>query len=120
MSTSENNKDLGDKKWNNEKKNSQGEGNEGFSGKNIPEDYNPKEGKLKSEREKDESGNSEVVKRARNVENYKEEESTSGEGIINQKNPENRDKNSDVDPNRYPESHPENKKDRGNMDLDEK
>ena len=76
-------------------------------------------GKLKSETEKDESGEKETVKRARDVEDYDAEPTTSGEEIKSQKNPENRDKNSDSNPNRYPAGHPDNEKDRGNIDLDE-
>ncbi len=32
---------------------------------------------------------------------------------------ENKDRNSDITPNRYPNSNPESRKDRGNMKLDE-
>lgn len=105
-------KDLEDKKWNGEQ--DEGEPNEGFSGKNIPEDYNPSKEKLKSETEKDEDGNTKEVKRARDVANYDSEPQTSGEDLKGKKNPENRDKNSDIDPNRYPKDHPENKTHRGN------
>lgn len=112
MATSD--KDLGDKEWNGEQDKNKGELNEGFSGKNLPKDYNPSKEKLKSELEKDQAGNTEVVKRARNV-----SENGETEDLKNKKNPENRDKNSDIDPNRYPASHPENKKDRGNIKLDE-
>jgi len=118
MATSDGNKDLENKKWNGEQDGKKGEPNEGFSGKNLPDDYNPSKEKLKTEVDKDEDGNADVVKRARDVENY-ETETTSGEDIKNKKNPENRDKNSDSDPNRYPSGHPENKKDRGNVDLDD-
>ena len=118
MALSENNKDLEDKKWNNEQDKSKSEPNEGFSGKNLPHDYNPSKEKLKTEVDKDEDGNADVVKRARDVDNY-ETETTSDEDIKDKKNPENRDKNSDSDPNRYPSGHPENKKDRGNIDLDD-
>ncbi len=117
--SSEKDKDLNDKKWNGQQTEANKDVNEGFSGKNIPDDYDPSKGKLKPETEKDESGNKETVKRARDVEDYDAEAETSGEGIKSQKNPENRDKNSDSDPNRYPSGHPENKKDRGNMDLDD-
>lgn len=117
MALSENNKDLENKKWNGEQ--DKNEPNEGFSGKNLPDDYNPSKGKLKSEIDKDQDGNADVVKRARDVENYDSEKKNSGEDLKSKKNPENRDKNSDIDANRYPSGHPENKKDRGNMDLDE-
>lgn len=104
-------KDLGNKKWNGEQEKTSSEINEGFSSKNLPEDYNPSKGKLKTEIEKDRDGNLNVVKRARTVEN----DTASGTHLKSKKNTENRDKNSDIDPNRYPASHPENKKDRGNM-----
>jgi len=108
-------KDLGNKKWNGEQEKAKGEINEGFSGKNLPDEYDPSKGKLKTEIEKDTAGNVRVVKRARSVENNVTPTETSGASLKNKKKPENRDKNSDIDPNRYPTSHPENKKDRGNM-----
>lgn len=109
-------KDLGNKKWNGEQEKTKGEINEGFSGENLPNDYNPSKGKLKTEIEKDVAGNLSTVKRARSVENdAKTNSETGGTPLKAKKNPENRDKNSDIDPNRYPASHPENKKDRGNM-----
>ena len=104
---------MENKKWNGEQDKSKGEPNEGFSSKNIPEDYNPKE-KLKSETEKDDEGKTTEVKRARDVENYESKSKTSGEDLKSKKNPENRDKNSDIDPNRYPKDHLENKTHRGN------
>lgn len=112
-------KELEDKKWNGEQDKAKGEINEGFSGKNLPKDYDPSKGKLKTEIEKDKSGTTDVVKRARDVEDYETEAATDGENLKAKKNPENRDKNSDIDPNRYPPSHSENNKDRGNMNLDE-
>ena len=114
MTASDSDKDLENKKWNGEQDKSKSEPNEGFSGKNIPEDYDPSKEKLKSETEKDEDGKTKTVKRARDVENYEPEATTSGEELKDKKNPENRDKNSDIDPNRYPSGHPENKKNRGN------
>ena len=116
--SSEKEKDLGDKKFNGAQTEAYKNMNEGFSGQNLPDDYDPSKGKLKSEIEKNESGNLETVKRARDVDNSNPTETTSGEEIKSQKNPENRDKNSDSIPNRYPLDHPDNKKDRGNMDLD--
>ncbi|RZJ71815.1 hypothetical protein [Flavobacterium sp.] len=69
------NKDLGDKTINNQQK--KGDLNEGFSGENIPEDYNP--AKHVKEKETDASGNEKTVDRARNADatteaegNYKE------------------------------------------------
>lgn len=57
------NKDLGDKTWNNEQK--KGDLNEGFSGENVPEDYNP--AKHVKETETDSDGNEKTVDRARNA-----------------------------------------------------
>ncbi|NBL66027.1 hypothetical protein GV828_12535 [Flavobacterium sp. NST-5] len=108
----EKDKNPGDKTWNNEQKNTNV--NEGFSGKNIPEDYDPSDGQLKPEIEVDDEGNKKEVKRARDLEDYSTEAQSSGEAIKSQKNQENRDKNSDLEPNRYPTSHPENHTDRGN------
>lgn len=62
-------KDLGSKKMNNQEKKS--ERNEGFSGENLPKDYNPSKGKLTPEVEKNTGGDTEVVKRARDVDEKK-------------------------------------------------
>ena len=115
------NKDLGSKKINNEQ-----EVNEGFSGKNIADNYDPSKEKLNPETETDENGDSKTVKRARNNEqtdrNWNENESLSrdvqSEGQ-QQKTVENKDRNSDITSNRYPNSHPDNHKNRGNVELDE-
>ena len=111
------NKDLGSKKTNNEQ-----QLNEGFSGQNMPKDTPD----LKSEMEKDKDGNTDSVKRARNVDENLEDSDTTDNSTArtnndaqNQKTVENKDRNSDVAANRYPNSHPENHKDRGNMKLDE-
>ena len=111
------NKDLGAMKANNEQ-----QLNEGFSGQNMPKDTPD----LKNEVEKDKEGNTDVVKRARkvddNLEDSKEATSatkTTNNENQNQKTVENKDRNSDITPNRYPNSDPENHKDRGNMKLDE-
>lgn len=110
-------KDLGSKKTNNEQ-----QLNEGFSGQNMPKDTPD----LKNEVEKDKDGNADVVKRARGVdENLEDSKNASSESKTtnnenqNQKTVENKDRNSDVATNRYPNSHPENHEDRGNMKLDE-
>ena len=58
-------KDLGSKKMNNQEKLS--EKNEGFSGENLPKNYDPSKGKLKTELDKDTDGNTDTVKRARDV-----------------------------------------------------
>ena len=111
------NKDLGSKKTNNEQ-----QLNEGFSGQNMPKDTPD----LKNEVEKDKDGNTDSVKRARDVDdNLEDSKASSSESKTtnnenqNEKTVENKDRNSDVAANRYPNSHPENHKDRGNMKLDE-
>lgn len=114
--------DLGSKKNNNEQ-----EHNEGFSGENLPEDYNPKPGKLKADLEIDQDGNHSVVQRAtsnagQTDRNWNENESLS-RGVSSEekheKTVEHKDRNSDVAANRYPNSHPENHENRGNPKLDE-
>ena len=111
------NKDLGARKTNNEQ-----QVNEGFSGQNMPKDTPD----LKPEVEKDKEGNTDSVKRARNVDEGLEDSDTSDNSTArtnnqaqNEKTVENKDRNSDVASNRYPNSHPDNHKDRGNMKLDE-
>ncbi len=110
-------KDLGNKKINNEQ-----EVNEGFSAENLPEDYNPSENTLQPETETDENGNQHQVKRARNTDSTPANDSPgesdntkSYEGDM-QSQVENKDRNSDVTPNRYPNEHPDNHIDRGNLD----
>jgi len=120
------NKDLGSKKINGTQKNI-----DESKGKNIPHDTEQHESEIKKEIVTDKTGNKEIVDRARN-ENESISE-TSGE--INPNNPnanrgvsseeeaqktvENKDRNSDITPNRYPNSNPESHEDRGNMKLDE-
>lgn len=123
-------KDLGAKKMNNQEKSS-GK-NEGFSGENLPKSYNPAASKLKTEQDKDKKGNTETVKRARDVEEKKaasvsQSAVTTSNGKTISKNrgtanetediktTENRDFNSDINEKRYPPSHPDNKKHRGNI-----
>ena len=126
-------KDLGSKKINNQEKLSPK--NEGFSGENLPKNYDPSTGKLKPEVEKDEEGDMEIQKRARDVDEKKavpvsqSDKTTRDDGAIIDKNrgtaneaedmetAENRDFNSDIEEDRYPPSHPENKRNRGNIDL---
>ena len=55
-----NDKNLGDKKWNNEQ-----ELNEGFSSQNLPENYNEENQLMHPEIETDQFGNESEVKRAR-------------------------------------------------------
>lgn len=87
--------------------------NEGFSGENLPENYDPSSAKQETEVEKDKHGNKHVVKRSRDVEENeaKSVDSTSGtakdtgksksRGTTSEKQDvktaENRDFNSDTD-----------------------
>lgn len=111
------NKDPGSRKTNNEQ-----QLNEGFSGQNMPKDTPD----LKNEVEKDKDGNADAVKRARGVDENLEDSDTSDNSTArtnnqaqNEKTVENKDRNSDVAVDRYPNSHPDNHKDRGNIKLDE-
>lgn len=124
-------KDLGSKKINNQEK--QSERNEGFSGENLPKNYDPSTNKLKTEIDKDKAGNPNTVKRARDVDEKNappvsnSDKTTRDDGKVVSKSrgttnekedietAENRDFNSDTEKKRYPPSHPENKRDRGNM-----
>lgn len=117
--------DLDNKKMNNEQ-----EVNEGFSGENVAENYNPKKSILKQEQETDKDGNTKVVERARNVEKAKDQdeqvernwnENDSLSRSINteemaKRKTENRDRNSDVVAKRENADEEEN---RGNIRLDE-
>lgn len=121
--------DLGSKKTNNTQA-----VNEGFSGENLSDYYDPSQSKLKLEKETDQNGNNKMVERARNVDgsfkneenandrNWNENESLS-RGVTDEedlkKTIENKDRNSDIAANRYPNSHPDNQEDRGNIKLDE-
>lgn len=102
--------DLENKKINNEQN-----GNEGFSGENLPENYNPAPKKLQQQTETDADGNEQIVHRAR-------PEATNHDGLDDnqsRKAVENRDRNSDIATNRYPNDHPDNKVHRGNIDAGE-
>ena len=100
-------KDLSNKTWNNQEK------NEGFSGENLPDDYNPaKDTQLQPELETDEDGSKRIVERARDT------ATGPADNRIIESKAQNRDRNYDH-PDRYPKNHPENKHDRGNMKLDE-
>lgn len=100
-------------------------------GKNISHDKESHKSEMKKEVVTDQDGNKEVVERARNEnEEIKKVPDNSGNTKENgnrgvateeeaQKTVENKDRNSDVTPNRYPNSNPESHKDRGNMKLDE-
>ncbi len=121
------NQDLGDKKWNGEQNpNIQHEKNEGFSDGNIPADYNP--APLKTELDIDTKGDPKVVKRARHEAanpNHKQDSvqdpdyKTGNEVIEDPELTENKDRNYDIADNRYPASHPDNKKHRGNINPGE-
>nr|WP_155078666.1 hypothetical protein [Flavobacterium sp. MC2016-06]MBU3861598.1 hypothetical protein [Flavobacterium sp. MC2016-06] len=115
---------LGSKKINGVKKNIHES-----KGKNISHDVKNDELKLKKEIVTDADGNKKVVERARNeneeikkVSNLPNNENAN-RGVSNEeeakKTVENKDRNSDITPNRYPNSHPDNHEDRGNMKLDE-
>lgn len=122
------NNDLGSKKINGVQKNI-----EESNGKNISHDRELHASELKKEVVTDESGNKEVVQRARNENediHKKTKTSESNNDLTSEnrgvgsedeamKTVENKDRNSDVTPNRYPNSNPESHKDRGNMKLDE-
>ena len=110
-------KDLGDKKINHE------ELNEGFSTENLPKDYNPAS-KLKPELETDEDGNKSIVNRARHTQQTTPHGNNNNSGLhadetVEKKMVENKDRNSDITANRYPNSHPDNHINRGNIDLGE-
>lgn len=117
---------LGSKKINGVQKNI-----DDSKGKNVSHDTKYDENKLEKEIVTDETGKKETVDRARNV----NEEIKKVSDDANSNNPnanrgveteeeanktvENKDRNSDITPNRYPNSNPESHKDRGNMKLDE-
>lgn len=110
------NNDLGDKKINNEQ-----ELNEGFSGENISDNYDPSKAQLKPDLEIDQEGNHKFVQRAtfnneKTDRSWNENESLSREIEIKS---ENKDRNSDIATNRYPNAHPDNHHDRGNINLDQ-
>lgn len=121
--------DLSSKKTNNKQTIT-----EGFSGKNSPEDPVTNASILKEEVETDTKGNEKLVQRARNVDQkiasipepeertWNENESLS-RGVSSEKETmktvENEDYNSDITAKRYPNGHPDNKKNRGNIKLDE-
>lgn len=121
-------KDLGSKKMNN-KQNM----NEGFSGDNMSAMHNPSGPILKPDVEIDLNGNPIIVQRARDLDttpvhipeptnhHYNENEDMNqdlSEGEV-KRTVENKDRNSDITANRYPNSSPENRENRGNIKLDE-
>jgi hypothetical protein len=129
-------KDLGDKKIGNQQK--QSDKNEGFSGENLPNNYNPGADKLKAELEKKQDGSAETEQRARDTDEKKapavdslDGDTTRNDGTEvsksrgtkneaeDKKTAENRDFNSDTEEDRYPAGHPDNKKVRGNTHFGE-
>ena len=100
-------------------------------GKNVSYDKELKDAKLNKELVTDSDGDKKIVERARNEnEDIKKElhqtnpnNPNANRGVETEeeanKTVENKDRNSDVTPNRYPNSHPDNHEDRGNMKLDE-
>ncbi len=100
-------------------------------GKNVSHDGKADDANLKKEVVTDKNGNKEVVERARNENedikkvkgNVNPKNANANRGVSSEeeaeKTVENKDRNSDITPNRYPNSNPESHKDRGNMKLDE-
>lgn len=103
--------DLGNKKFNNEQKI-----NEGFSGENLPENYDPAPAKLKQELETDQQGRKSIVDRARHMEQPASGNDTGLDDNQSRKAVENKDRNSDIATNRYPKDHPDNHIHRGNIE----
>lgn len=117
--------DLGSKKTNNKQTI-----NEGFSGEQQAKTTNPEVSHLKSEVETDNHGNQKIVQRARNIDGTLEQNEDSTPVNLSsdtanvseeqaKKMIENKDHNSDITAHRYPNSHPDNKQDRGNIKLDQ-
>lgn len=110
--------DLGSKKINNEQ-----QVNEGFSGKNIDEDYNPSTPGLKTEMEKDAKGNLFHVERARYVDKEMENSNSAPQvdyptKSINQtpEKAEHKDFNSNPNPEEFPDKEKKNQENRGNIE----
>ncbi|WP_035650634.1 hypothetical protein [Flavobacterium sp. ASV13] len=116
---------LGTKKINGVQKNV-----DDTKGKNVSHDGKSESANLKKEIIADKEGNKEVVERARNenekIKKVADEISpnnpNANRGVETdeeaKKTIENKDRNSDITPNRYPNSYPESHEDRGNMKLD--
>nr|WP_199000075.1 hypothetical protein [Flavobacterium sp. ASV13] len=117
---------LGSKKINGVQKN-----RDESKGKNISHDEKAVDPNLKKEVVTDSDGNKKIVERARNenedIKKVKDKVDpknvNANRGVATEeeakKTVENKDRNSDITPNRYPNSNPESRKDRGNMKLDE-
>jgi hypothetical protein len=118
--------DLGSKKINGVQKNI-----DESKGKNISHDGKADDANLQKEVVADQDRNKQVVERARNeneeIKKVKGDvdsnSANANRGVSSEeeakKTVENKDRNSDVTPNRYPNSDPESHEDRGNMKLDE-
>ena len=112
----ETDKNLGDKKWNNQEN-----VNEGFSEKNLPENYNTENDRMTPEIETDQFGRQSEVKRARfpnRNDSQPSSETPDNSAIENKKSLRNRDLNYDTT-DRYPHSNPEAHRDRGNFDVND-
>jgi hypothetical protein len=111
---------LGDKKINGVQNNT----DEG-KGTNISHDNHTEEVQLKNQVISGRDGYKEVVQRADrgSVISNDANLDTTNRGVSTEeqekKTVENKDRNSDITTNRYPNSHPDNHKNRGNMELDE-
>jgi hypothetical protein len=117
---------LGSKKINGVQKNI-----DESKGKNISHDGKSEDANLKKEVVTDAQGNKQTVERARNEnedirkvkDNVNLNDSNANRGVSTEdeakKTVENKDRNSDITPNRYPNSNPESHEDRGNMKLDD-
>lgn len=126
-------KDLGDKKINNQEK--QSDRNEGFSGENLPKNYDPSADKLKAELDKKKDGGAQTEQRARDVDEKKapavsqNDKTIQDNGEVVSKSrgtaseaedietAENRDFNNDTEKGRYDNDNRDNKVNRGNTHL---
>jgi hypothetical protein len=100
-------------------------------GKNVSHDGKSEDANLRKEVVTDKQGNTQTVERARNEnEDIRKvngdvnlDNANANRGVSTEeeakKTVENKDLNSDITPNRYPNSNPESHQDRGNMKLDE-
>lgn len=117
---------LGSKKINGVQKNI-----DESKGKNVSHEEKQEDANLKKEVVTDKQGNKQTVERARNenedIQKMKgdvnPDDANANRGVSSEeeakKTVENKDLNSDITPNRYPNSNPESHEDRGNMKLDE-
>lgn len=120
-SAKKDNVDPDEKKWNNQQDSETKKQNEESQSESVSEHLN-------NEIEIDENGNKKIVHRARptsekvdkDVENTDiRHKKTGNEAIENEKSLENKDLNYDTNASRYPDSHPDNQHNRGNIKLDD-